>query len=564
MALERRQKHIRLIIYLGLIAATFVAYEPVRHNGFVKLDDDKYVTENPNVNGGITRDSVIWAFTKSHTANWHPLTWVSHMLDCEIYGLNPLGHHITNLLIHIANSLLLFYVLRRMTGAVWRSAFVAAAFALHPIHVESVAWVAERKDVLSGLFWMLTILAYVRYAERPNIGRYLLVSAAFVMGLMSKPMVVTLPFVLLLLDWWPLDRLARRGNGITTATIEEQTTQLGCPKTTFLHLVIEKVPLIVLSAISSVITFTTQKNAMANPQVWPLSARIMSAGGCYLNYIIKMAYPKNLAVLYPPSGLPTIDAAALAVMGAAVLLVLCSQGRRWLVVGLLWYLGTFVPAIGIVQVGSQIMADRYTYLPSIGVFIIVAWGATEIFAKLPRPKPALAAAGVAAVVAMAVATRIQAGYWQNSATLFGRTIAVTKNNFLIHNNYGTYLGEQGRYDEAIEHFKEAVRIYPGYLTARQNLYLAFWKQGKFDEVITWLTEELKKRKDRPDLHDMHEIYSELGLAYEQKGDLALAEQNYRMALSIKPDYETARNNLASVMSKQGKMPAPAKTDAWNR
>jgi tetratricopeptide (TPR) repeat protein len=536
-----KQRHILFLISAALVAAIAIAYEPMRHSDFVELDDNKYVTENPNVTGGITRDSVIWAFTKTYASNWHPLTWLSHMADCEIYGLNPAGHHITNVLIHIANSLLLFWVLRKMTDATWRSAFVAAAFALHPLHVESVAWVAERKDVLSGLFWMLTMAAYVRYVERPNIQRYLLVLLAFVMGLMSKPMVVTLPFVLLLLDYWPLERL---NWGRPPA---EKTVPLG-------RLLAEKVPLLLLSAILSVITFTAQKNTIADPQVWPLSARIMSAGGCYLNYIVKMAYPKNLAVLYPPSGMPTIDAAVLAVMGAAILLVLWRRGRRWLVVGLLWYLGTFVPAIGIIQVGPQIMADRYTYLPSIGVFIIVAWGATEIFAKLPRPKPALAAAGVAAVLAMTVATRIQAGYWQNSATLFGRTIAVTKNNFLIHNNYGLYLSRQGRYDEAIEHFKEAVRIYPLYLTARQNIYLAFREQGKFDEVIAWLTEELKERKDWPNVHEM---YNGLGMAYEHKGNLTLAEQNYRMALSIKPDYEMARNNLASMLSKQGKTPGPA-------
>ncbi len=560
VALEHRQKHIRLIIYLGLVAATFVAYEPVRYNDFIEYDDTKYITKNPNVTGGITRDSIIWAFTKSHAANWHPLTWLSHMLDCEIYGLNPLGHHITNLLIHIANSLLLFLLLSRMTGAVWRSVFVAAAFALHPIHVESVAWVAERKDVLSGLFWMLTMLAYVRYAERPNIQRYLLVLLAFAMGLMSKPMVVTLPFVLLLLDYWPLERLLQRENSIKAVSIEQQITKVGCPRATFLHLVIEKVPLIMLSAISSVITFAIQKNAMASPQVWPLSVRIMSAAGCYLNYIVKMAYPKNLAVLYPVSGVPPIDAAALAVTGAAVLLVLFRQGRRWLVVGLLWYLGTLVPVSGIVQVGSQIMADRYTYLPSIGVFIIAAWGATELFAKLPHLKPALAAAGAAALVAMVVATRIQVGYWQDSATLFSRTLAVTENNWVIHNNYGVYLFRMGRYDEAIGHFKEAIRICPEHFSARHNLHTTLLKQKEYDEAINYITEAIRLRKDWP---DMHKMYSDLGIAYEHKGDLILAEQNYKMALAIKPDYEIARNNLASVSARQDKMSGPVKTGAGN-
>ncbi len=562
MTMKFKQRHLLFLISAVLAATTLVAYEPVRHNDFVSYDDNEYVTENPNVTGGITRESVIWAFTKSHAANWHPLTWLSHMLDCEIYGLNPLGHHITNLLIHIANSLLLFLLLSRMTGAVWRSVFVAAAFALHPIHVESVAWVAERKDVLSGLFWMLTMLAYVRYAERPNIQRYLLVLLAFAMGLMSKPMVVTLPFMLLLLDWWPLDRLARRENGITTATTEQQTAPVGCPRATLLHLVIEKVPLIVLSAISSVIIFVIQKSGegMQSLKAWPLHIRIINSLGSYLDYVVKMLYPKGLAALYPPLEEMAIDAAALAAMGVAVLLVFWGRRRRWLVVGLLWYLVTLVPVIGLVQVGVQTMADRYTYLPSIGVFIIVAWGAAEIFAKLSHPKPVAAGAIAAALVAMVLVTRIQVSYWRDSPALFERAIAVTKDNFVMHYNYGTYLCGQGRYDEGIRHFKEAIRINPEYLIARQKLHLALLKQKKVDEVISYLTEAIRQQKDRPDIYKM---YNDLGMAYELKGDLILAEQNYKMALAIKPDYEIARNNLASVSARQGKMPGPAKTDAGN-
>jgi hypothetical protein len=278
------------------------------------------------------------------------------MLDCEIYGLNPLGHHITNLLIHIIDTLLLFFLLSRMTNTVWRSAFVAAAFALHPIHVESVTWVAERKDVLSGLFWMLTIIAYVHYTKHANIKRYMLVLLLFVMGLMSKPMVVTLPFVLLLLDWWPMNRYR---------------------KAPARQLIAEKVPLFVLSATTSVITFAAQKltETVWSIKVWPLPTRLINALECYFNYIMKMFYPKGLAVLYPITNKPTIDAAVLAVVGIIVLLRVLGRGRPWLVVGLLWYLGTLVPVIGLVQVGIQIMADRYTYLPSIGVFIIIAWAA---------------------------------------------------------------------------------------------------------------------------------------------------------------------------------------------
>jgi Tfp pilus assembly protein PilF len=533
-----KKRQVLFLISAALVVATLVAYEPMRHNDFVMYDDPSYVMENPNVKGGITLQSIIWAFIKSHSANWHPITWLSHMLDCEIYGLNPLGHHITSLLIHIVNTLLLFFLLLKMTDAVWPSAFVAAAFALHPIHVESVAWVAERKDVLSGLFWMLTILAYVRYAKRPNVGRYVLVLLAFIMGLMSKPMVVTLPFVLLLLDYWPLDRYR---------------------KAPVWQLVAEKVPLLVLSATSSIITFIVQKHseAVVSLMSWPLPFRVINALGCYFNYIVKMLYPKDLAVLYPAPQRMTIDAAVLAAVSVVVLLALWGHGRRWLVVGLLWYLGMLVPVIGLVQVGEQIMADRYTYLPSIGIFLIIAWGAEEIFSKMRYSRAILSSGAAAALIAMVLVARIQAGYWRDSTTLFERAIAVTRNNYIIHNNYGSYLCTQGRYEEGIRHFREATSIYPEFLLARKNLCVALSAQNKLDEAITCLTEALRERNDWPNIHQMH---YELGWAYERKGNLALAEINYRKALTLKPDYEPARNNLASLLVKQNS-PQPPKTNA---
>jgi len=523
-----KQRQVLFLISAALVAATLVAYEPIRHNDFVSYDDDVYITENPKVNGGITRQSVIWAFTKSHSGNWHPITWLSHMLDCEIYGLNPLGHHITNLLIHIVNTLLLFLLLSRMTGTVWRSAFVAAAFALHPLHVESVAWIAERKDMLSGLFWMLTILAYVHYAKQPNVRRYVLVLLAFAMGLMSKPMVVTLPFVLLLLDYWPLDRYQ---------------------KAPLWHLLVEKFPLFVLSATFSVITFVVQKQGEAvwSLKAWPLSVRVTNALGCYFNYIMKMLYPKGLAVLYPITEKTTVDAVLLAVVGVIVLLRIWGRGRRWLVVGLLWYLGTLVPVIGLVQSGAQIMADRYTYLPSIGIFIIVAWGAAEIFAKLPHPKPLAVTTGTVALIVMVLLTRTQVGYWRDSPTLYKRALAVTRNNFVMHNNYGLCLCKQRRYEEAAQHFKKAISTCPGYLDARWNLCTMLLEQKKFDEAIICLTEALRERNDWPEIHKM---YNKLGYAYAQKGDLTLAEVNFRKALSLKPDYEPARRNLARALAKQ--------------
>ena len=546
------QKYVLIVICAALVTATFVAYEPIRHNGFVTYDDDLYVTENTHVNGGITRQSVVWAFTINYdTGNWHPVTWLSHMLDCEIYGLNPLGHHITNLLIHVANSLLLFLLLLKMTGARWRSAFVAAAFALHPIHVESVAWAAERKDVLSGLFWMLTILAYVYYAKRPNVRRYVLVLSAFVMGLMSKPIVVTLPFVLLLLDYWPLGRLMRRQNNNATVTREQQNASVIYQKASIRGLLVEKIPMFMLSAVSSVITLVAQKQggAFVPLESWPLNTRVINALGCYFNYIVKILYPKGLAVLYPLPENTASGAAVLAVIGAAALLVLWGRKKRWLAVGLLWYLGTLVPVIGLVQVGWQIMADRYTYLPSIGVFIIIAWGSEEIFSNIRYSKVILTAGAVTALIAMVPATRIQVGYWRDSPTLFDRAIDVTKNNFVMYGDYGQFLIKQGQYEQASQYLKKALRIHPTYLPVRGNICVVLLAQNKLDEAISCFTEELRENNAWP---EMHKMYNNLGSAYEQKGDIVSAEINYRKAIMLKPDFELGQRNMGRVFLKQGK------------
>jgi Tfp pilus assembly protein PilF len=535
--MQLNNKQLLLLIITALVAATFVAYEPIQYNGFVTYDDNRYIVENPNVSGGITRDSIIWAFTKLYAANWHPLTWLSHMLDCELYGLNPLGHHITSVLIHVVNSVLLFLLLWKTTAAIWRSAFVAAAFALHPIHVESVAWAAERKDVLSTLFWMLTILAYVHYVKRPNVGRYMLVILAFVMGLMSKPMVVTLPFVLLLLDYWPLDRLQNF-------------------KASFFNLFYEKIPLFVLSAASCVITFVAQKSggAVESLTSWPWHARIVTALGSYFYYVEKILYPKGLAVLYPFPERISIQAALTTVIGAAILLLLLGRGRRWLVVGLLWFLGTLVPVIGLVQVGAQLMADRYTYIPAIGIFIIIAWGAEEIFSKKHLPKALPASASAVVITAMVLTTRVQTGYWRDMATLFERSIAVTKNNYIILYDYGHNLCDRNKFDEGLVYLKEAARINPMYMPAVDGICTALLAQNKFDEAINCFNEALQKAKDWP---GTYEIYVGLGYAYEQKGNLDLAEANYRKALTMNPENEFARSNLESILVRQGRKTSPS-------
>jgi Tfp pilus assembly protein PilF len=486
--MNKRQKIIPLV-YLTLTLATVVAYEQVRHNDFVSYDDFAYVTENPDVSSGITRNSVIWAFTNVHLGNWHPLTGLSHMLDCQLFGLEASWHHLTNLFFHVANTLLLFAVLKRITGAVWRSAFVAAAFVLHPLHVESVAWIAERKDVLSGFFWMLTVAAYIRYAQRPAIPKYLLVVLAFTLGLMAKPMLVTLPFVLLLLDYWPLRRFQWSSQGISGVSPPLEVVEASCKKATTYRLITEKIPLFVLTAASSVVTFMAQKSqgAIMAMEILPIKERLANVPVSYVSYIGKMIYPTNLAVLYPiykdsPAWQPIVSLLLLAVISAAV--IYAARRRTYLAVGWLWYIGTLVPVIGLVQVGSQAMADRYTYLPSIGIFIMVAWGAADLVVKWQHRKIGLRVTAGLILVVLLLCTRVQVRHWRNSLTLFKHAITVTKNNFTMHYNYANALRRDGRLDQAIRHFEETVRINPKYYKGQNNLALAYYLKGKIAQAIT--------------------------------------------------------------------------------
>ncbi|MFA5239650.1 MAG: tetratricopeptide repeat protein [Phycisphaerae bacterium] len=495
-----KQEHNKLYVIsicVTLVLATIIAYEPVRHNGFVNYDDDVYVTNNPNVNGGITLNSVIWAFTKSYAENWHPITWLSHMLDCEIYGPNPLGHHITSVLIHIATTLLLFLLLSRITGAIWPSTFAAAVFALHPVHVESVAWIAERKDVLSGFFWMLTILAYARYARQPTIKKYLFVVLAFALGLMSKPMVVTLPFVLLLLDWWPLGRLAGFGND-TTAVAKKQKKKLATyPKVTLRHLVVEKVPLFVLLVFSSVVTWVAQQRGgvVIALEDAPLDCRIANMLFSYIKYIGKTIWPSRLAVFYPHVSVNLSDAK---VIICALLLVLITalsiyvhRRRKYAAVGWLWYVGTLVPVIGLVQVGSQAMADRYMYIPMIGLTIVLGWAVKDLVDNRPRWRVVAAISAVVLLSFAVVLTRMQVRYWQNNATLFEHTLKVTKNNMPAENNYGMVLLGEGQYEEAIKHFNNILRINKSYARAYLNLGVAYSRLGRNKEAIQNFTRAIE-------------------------------------------------------------------------
>ncbi len=527
-----KRKNFRLI-YLALAVVTFAVFCQVCRNGFIGYDDPYYITNNPNVKGGITPKSFIWAFTTMQCANWHPLTWLSHMLDCQLFGTNPLWHHLTNVLFHIVNTLLLFWILKRMTGKIWTSAFVAAAFALHPTHVESVAWASERKDVLSGLFWMLTIVCYIRYTEHQSLSRYLLVPLVFALGLMAKPMLVTLPFVLLLLDYWPLGRF-----------------QFGQPKQPVLRLIMEKVPLLILSAASSIITYVAQQSAgaMKLGETYPLNLRISNAAVSYIAYIGKLIYPTRLAILYPH---PTDSLPLWQPIAALLILIVISAGvicstRRYLTAGWFWYLGTLVPVIGLVQVGSQRIADRYTYLPSIGIFIMVAWGASELTARWRHRRAILTTAAGIALTALSICTMLQARYWQSSITLYEHALSVTENNYVIHNNYGTALSEDGRDNEALKHFGTALQINPRYYHAHHGIGEVLLKQGKFAEAVEYFKKALRIKPD------FYKAYYNMGVTFFDQGKTDQAIENWKKALSIEPYYHSANFNLGLVMTDQGK------------
>ena len=525
-----QQKH-PLIISLLLIAVILIAYWQVKDFDFICFDDKPYVTENHHVQAGLTIKGFTWAFTTFHASNWHPLTWLSHMLDCELYGLNPMGHHWTSLQIHIANTLLLFFVLQYMTGALWRSAFVAAFFALHPLHVESVAWVAERKDVLSAFFGMLALLAYCRYAKQPSLAKYLLIILFLSMGLMAKPMLVTLPFLLLLLDFWPLGRFRSE---------------------TVSRLVLEKIPLLVPIVISSCLTFMAQQSsgAVKPLESFSLKVRIANAFVSYASYAVKAIWPHNLTVFYPHPGnaLPLwqVFGAILLVGGASFLAIRSLKKYPYIAVGLFWYLGMLVPVIGLVQVGPQAMADRYTYIPMTGLFIVITWGFSDLSTKWHYRKIVLALFAVIILSALTTRTFLQLGYWRNSITLFEHAVNVTDNNCLAHNNLGAALLEKGKFDKAVLHIKESLRIEPGCKAALYNLGTALSDQGKLDEAVLHYNDVLKiNPKDAV-------VHNNLADVLSAQGKLDEAVLHYNEALKIDPDYAGAHGGFGSLLIKQNK------------
>ncbi len=549
MAKKKHDNRHLFLIYAALIVATIVAFEPVRKNGFVNFDDDIYITENYHVKGGITRDSITWAFTAPHHSMYHPLTTISYILDYRLFGSNPLWYHIESLLFHIVNTVLLFWVLKRMTGAVGCSAFVAAVFALHPLTVESVAWASERKNVLSAFFWLLTIAAYIRYADRPRIGRYLLVVLTLCLGLLAKPIVVTLPFVLLLLDYWPLGRLQWNSRAGQKPSAKARAKRPAA-KATLWRLILEKVPLVVLAAVLSVITYLVQQSGdvVVPTGTLPLGVRIGNAGVSYLRYIGKMVYPVRLAMYYPYHSLPLwLVVGCFAVLIVVSAAVICMGRRRpYLPVGWFWFLGTLVPVIGLVQAGSQAMADRYTYLSSIGILIIIAWGAAEFLARwqLKNLLPSIACSII--LLTLLVCTRRQVRYWRDSYVMFEHALAVTKDNRIVHKLFGDFLRKQGRFEYALEHFDKALRISPRFHAARESKALTLIDMGQFDQAIALFSEMLTVRQDWPEVHD------HLAVAYARKNDLDKAVQHFNTALQLKRDWPEVWNDLGTVYRLQGK------------
>ena len=518
--------------------------QTVRHD-FVNFDDEAYVSRNSHINKGLTREGIVRAFTHGHAGNWHPLTSMSHMLDCQLYGLNAAGHHLTSVLLHAAAAILLFLVLREMTGALWPSAFVAAVFAIHPLRAESVAWVAERKDVLSGLFFMLTLGAYVRYVRHPfTLWRYLAVALCLALGLMSKPMLVTLPFVLLLLDYWPLGRL-KPGSHATESPLTPSLTQV----------LLEKIPLLALSVAASAATVMIQTGAMAPADYLPLSRRIGNALISYVTYLTQMFYPVGLAVFYPyrPQDLRLWEAAL-----ALVLLTAISAGafvlrrtRPYLLVGWLWYLGMLVPVIGFIQVGGQAYADRYTYLPQIGIALLVAWAVKDISASWPYRRQALGAAGLTVTFALMVAAWIQTSYWRTSESLWTRTLVVTPGNGVAHNSLGMALETQGRAAEALQHYQTALGILPDFVLLNYNMGRILFSYGRVHESVPYFQRVIQIGADDERIFALAHYY--LGVVLIGQGRPGEAIAHLQVPLRVIPDDAKVHNNMGAALAGLGRL-----------
>ena len=587
-SLRRSPAKQRLILSLLLVLATLALYNPVTRAPFLNLDDDLYVTENPDVRAGLTWHSVAWAFRTTTNTNWHPITWLSHELDCQVFGLNPAGPHMVNVLLHAASAMLLFLMLANITGMLWRSLMVAALFALHPINVESVAWIAERKNVLSMLFFLLALAAYGWYARRPEVRRYLLVTVLYALGLMTKPQVITFPFALLLLDYWPLQRIA--------------ADDAAAGERSILSLLWEKIPWFALSAASALITMKAQ--SPARHEELPLWEHLANAALAYAKYVGKTFWPVNLAPLYPhPGGSVGIPAAALSALGilAVTVLVVIFRKRRYLFVGWFWFLGTMVPMIGLVQVGVQSMADRYAYIPLLGIFVIVCWGVPDLLQSwhLPRASAetrlassqSVASPSVVAVLSAVVLLGLgftlhrQVSFWTDNLTLWRHTLDITERNFIAEDNVGTALLVKGRTDEAIQYFRRAQAVRPADPVSALNIASYEQQHGNYQPALEGYQRVLQlttspglvalahanrgyvwyelKQYDRAQQDFEAALkqqpqnaaaYQGLGLVAQRSGDWVEAAQNIERAIEIQPT-PMAYRLLAQVLESAGKQDA---------
>jgi tetratricopeptide (TPR) repeat protein len=567
-------------VCIFLIAITWLVFGQTLSHEFVNFDDHVYVYENPVVTGGITLPGIIWAFAHTHARNWHPLTTISHMLDCQLFGLNAGGHHFTNVVLHIIAVVLLFLLLRQMTGgpsrtgSVWPSAFVAALFAIHPLHVESVAWISERKDVLSGVFFMLTLAAYVRYARQPSAARYIMMTILFACGLMSKPMLVTLPFVLLLLDFWPLgrgqgmkgrgqraDRRGQRAEGRgERLEVRREKSEVSGQWSVVGGLVVEKIPLLALSAASCLATLLVQRQAAGSIDQLPFAWRVNNAIVTCVAYIWQMLWPVKLAVFYPhPDNrllLWQVFLALALLIAITVAVIALRQKRPYLITGWLWYLGMLVPVIGLVQVGEQARADRYTYLPQVGLYLALTWTIVDLSASWRRRREILSVAAATLIAALTWCAWIQASYWKNSETLWTHTLAVTTDNDVAHNNLGFIFLQRGELDEAISHFQTALNIRAnspqthynlGSALVHNNLGTALVRKKLVDEAIMHYEKAVELRPDYADGH-----YN-LGSALLQEGRIDEAIAHWQKTVSIQPNDAEAHTTLGDALLRKGEI-----------
>ena len=565
-------KKFKYLIVILLILISFIAFGRIMANDFINFDDDIYITGNNYIKSGINTESIKWAFTSSHAANWHPLTWLSHMLDWQLFGANASGHHLVNLLLHIGSAILLFLFLNKTTGSLWPSAFVAAMFALHPLRVESVAWASERKDVLSMFLGMATIYVYALYVENHKLSKYFLCLALFALSLLAKPMLVTLPFLLLLLDYWPLGRwqkalkpqllpVGNKGGLVKNKAKQRKTNSTKYKKIsiplvdrskTIRSLLVEKLPFIFMAIASSIVTIWAQSNggAVAYLEQLPFLDRILNAIVSYVQYLIKMFWPVNLVIFYPyRQFLPfwQVFGAASILLGVSIAVIYAIKKAPFLFVGWFWYLGTLVPVIGLMQVGFQSIADRYTYFPSIGIAIILTWGV--IYLSKVKLRKIIIIPTVIILTALTFLTWQQCGYWKNSNSLFSHVLQATKDNYLAHNNLGLALAAEGKNEEAIAHYLKAIEINP-YCKAHFNLGVALVAQGRIEEAIA----AIKLNPNQQEAHfGLSVALVARGKNLVAQGRIEEAITHYLSAIKINSDNADAHCNLADVFVQQNKI-----------